>query len=290
MGLRIHTDCPGQTVRRALATHTAELGEHLRRMASGLRVEHAADDAASLARGERQRAHLRSLAQGQRNANDAVDLLATAADMLASAAELTGRLQELALAARNGTLGSTERTLVAHEFDALVAEINRIGDGAHHGDRRLFDGSTLQFQIGAGVGAEHTLTLQLGTLHAGFDFATTMAAMPGAGGGRGLAAIDPGAVGGDAMANAATDPVRALGDSIAAARSALGAQQSRLHHALPLLAGMLQTGADALSRLVDADLAATTAAAARERILVDAGVALLAQANTAPAIALRLLG
>ena len=77
MGLRINTNVPSLTAQRALSSVTERLTGNYRRLATGLRITSAADDAAGLAISERLRAQIRSLDQARRNAEDGVSLAQT---------------------------------------------------------------------------------------------------------------------------------------------------------------------------------------------------------------------
>lgn len=73
-------------------------------------------------------------------------------------------------------------------------------------------------------------------------------------------------------------------------RADLGAAQSRMATALSFLGVSKETNSSSLSRIVDTDFAAETAALTRAQIIQQAGVAMVAQANSQPRLALQLLG
>ena len=78
MGLRVNTNVASINAQRNLGTVTDRLSGNYRKLSTGLRISTAADDAAGLAISERLRSQVRSLEQGERNANDVISLLQTA--------------------------------------------------------------------------------------------------------------------------------------------------------------------------------------------------------------------
>ena len=126
MGLRVNTNVASLNAQRNLTLSTSKLNRSLERLSSGLRINRASDDAAGLAISERFRAEIRSLAQAERNANDGVSLLQIAEGALNETSGILIRLRELAVQAANGTLGDSERAALNEEFQAQIAEIDRI--------------------------------------------------------------------------------------------------------------------------------------------------------------------
>jgi flagellin len=108
MGLRI-TNPSSLTVQRQLQFSTRRLDGNFRRLASGLRISSAADDAAGLAMSERLRAEVRSLDQARRNAGDGVSLVQTAEGALGEVGSILTRLREIAVQANNGTMSTSDR-------------------------------------------------------------------------------------------------------------------------------------------------------------------------------------
>ena len=108
MGLRI-TNPASLTAQRQLDTTNRRLERNYRRLAFGLRIATAADDAAGLAISERLRAEVRSLDQARRNAGDGVSLVQAAEGALGEVGSILTRLREIAMQANNGTTSSADR-------------------------------------------------------------------------------------------------------------------------------------------------------------------------------------
>ena len=131
MGLRVNTNLASMTAQRNLMNVSSRLEGNYRRLASGLRVATAADDAAGLGIAERMRSQIRSLAQAGRNAQDGISLVQTAEGALNEVNNNLNRMRELAVQAANGTLSSDDRAVVDTEFQEIINEIDRI---ARHTD------------------------------------------------------------------------------------------------------------------------------------------------------------
>lgn len=124
-----------------LNRHYSQLSNSVRRLSTGLRVNSAADDAAGLAIRELMRADIAAMAQGARNANDAISLLQVADGALGVIDEKLIRMKELAEQAATGTYDSTQRLMIASEFQAMASEIERIARATNFNGIKLLDGS-----------------------------------------------------------------------------------------------------------------------------------------------------
>jgi len=275
MALRINTNIASLTAQRALASVNERLAGNFRRLATGLRINSAADDAAGLAISERLRAQVRSLDQAKRNAQDGISLVQTGEGALDEVGNILLRLRELAVQSANGTISSADRDTLDEEFRELVDEIDRIGRSTAFNGINLLDGSSssVTFQVGAGTNVEiNTLSASLSPV-----LAT----------GLGLDVL------GLTNASAATTAMDAIDtaiDSVARTRGRFGAMQNRLQFTINNLTVQAENLAAAESRIRDVDIARETADLARNQILQQAAVAMLAQANSQPQLALQLIG
>jgi len=275
MALRINTNIASLTAQRALQSVTDRLAGNYRRLATGLRISTAADDAAGLAISERLRAQVRSIDQAQRNAQDGISLVQTAEGSLDTVGSILLRLRELATQSANGSISSADRATLDEEFQSLVNEVDRIGRSTTFNGIQLLDGSasTITFQVGFGT------TAGIDTLAASLS--------PVLATGLGLDVLGLSNVG---AATTAMDAIDAAIDSVSRTRGRFGAMQNRLQFTIDNLAVQKENLAAAESRIRDVDIARETADLARNQILQQAAVAMLAQANTQPQLALQLLG
>jgi flagellin len=272
MGLRIHTNLPSLIAQRALTQTNDRIAGTMQRMATGLRIASAADDAAGLAVSERMRAQIHSLYQARRNAMDGVSLVQTGEGALDEVGNILLRLREVAVQSANGSVSSQDRLTLDDEFRELVDEIDRIGRATEFNGIKLLDGaaSTVLMQVGIGTGAGiDTLDIALApVLATGLD------------------------VVGVTNAGAATTAIVAIDraiDDVMRVRGRFGAMQNRLESTIRQLGARTENTIAAESRIRDAEFAQETARLAKDRILQQAALAMLAQANAQPQAMLRLL-
>lgn len=274
MGLRVNNNILSISAQRNLSTVTSRLQQNYARLASGLRITSASDDAAGLGISERMRAQIRSLDQAGRNAQDGTSLSQTAEGALSEMNNNLSRMRELAVQAANGTLSTSDRTSLDDEFQDLIAEIDRVADQTDFNGIQLLDGSvtSVAFQIGTESGETVSLSLSdmtdtgLGLTGGSFDLTTTT------------------------NASAALATIDTAIDSVVDFRGDLGAMMNRLGSASRSIANTRENLSAAESRIRDVDIALETADLTRNTILQQAAVSVLAQANVQPQLALSLLG
>ena len=187
---------------------------------------------------------------------------------------MLGRMRELAVQSANGTLNDTQRGYLNEEFSKLKDEIQRIVNTTEFNGVTLIDGSQaggIAFQVGAGNSANDQITVSILT-------STTTAL-----------GINTVSVGSASAASSAIAALDSAIDDVASRRATLGAAQNRLQVTMSNLETYATNLSAANSRIVDVDVAAETANLTKQQILVQAGTAMLAQANQGPQVALNLL-
>ena len=117
------------------------LAKSVTKLSSGLRISTASDDAAGLAVRELMRSDIRVLNQGVRNAQDAINMLATADGAMSVIDEKLIRMSELAEQAATGTYDAVQRGIMNDEFQAMADEITRIANATDFNGIKLLDGS-----------------------------------------------------------------------------------------------------------------------------------------------------
>ena len=274
MGLRVNTNVASINAQRNLAATSINLQTNFRRLATGLRIAGAADDAAGLAISERLRAQIRSLDQAKRNANDGISLVSTGEGALNEVSSVLIRLRELAIQSANGSTSNADKETLDEEFQSLINEINRIGRSTEFNGIKLLDGSTstISFQVGFGV-------------NAGID-TLQVSLSPALGTSLALESLDIGSGGDISVAIANID---AAINTISSLRGRFGAVQNRLNSTIANLGVQVENLSAAESRIRDVDVAYETAQLTRNSILQQASISILAQANAQPQSALALL-
>jgi flagellin len=271
MGLRVNTNIASLTAQRNLGQVTSRLQGNFSRLSSGLRIAHASDDAAGLGISERMRAQIRSYTVAERNTQDGVSLVQTAEGSLDEVNNLLIRMRELAIQASNGTLSTADRATVDTEFQALVAEVDRIAGTATFNGVTLLDGTTTGLSIQTGIDAGDVIGIGLTDMRA-----STLS-------------IDTLDVTSITNASSALTTLDAAIDSVVTARGDLGAAQNRMMSSIASIANTRENLSAAESRIRDVDVAIETADLTRNSILQQAAVAVLGQANVQPQLALSLL-
>lgn len=273
MALIVNNNPASIAAQRNLSINTLSLTRSVERLSSGLRVTRAADDAAGLGLSESLRAQIRSINQATRNASDGISLTQIADGAAATIGSLLSRLRELSSQSASGTVGNTERSYIDQEFVALRSEIDRIAQVTEFNGQALTSGSTISFSIAIGFrsGSGNTLSLDLNSI--------TTASL-------GLASVN---VSTSANASSALANIDNAISAVASARAEYGSVQNRFEATIANLQITSENLTAAESRIRDADVAYETSQFTKNQILVQAGIATLAQANALPQQALALL-
>lgn len=277
MGLRINTNIASIAAQRSLGITKRNMDNNFRKLSSGERITRASDDAAGLAISEKLKAHIRGLRQAKRNSDDGVSLIQTAEGAINEVSNIIIRLRELAIQAASDTVGDTERGFSNIEFQNLLEETQRISQSTEFNGRKLLDGTGGIVEIQVGIHNDPTQD------RIKYDSSTTDTTLESIG----LVGEQIASKEGAQLSLAKLDDALVR---INGTRANLGALQNRLQSASNTIAIAEENFSAANSRIRDVDVASETADMAKNNILQQAGVSVLAQANQAPNFALKLLG
>jgi flagellin len=285
---------------RNLGVSYSRLATSTRRLSSGLRVGTAADDAAGLAIRELMRAEIASLNQGVRNANDAISLLQTADGALQVIDEKLIRMKELAEQAATGTYNSDQRLMIESEYQAMASEITRIANATDFNGIYLLNCNLSGVSHdGSGLKSTGKLKIHFGTGNESAEdyYYVTIGNATASALGIGNASStnsDADAAGHDiSTQHNAQKALEALNQAIISKdkiRAHLGAMQNRLENTISNLQIQAENTQAAESRISDVDVASEMTEFVRNQVLSQAAVAMLAQANSLPQMALQLIG
>lgn len=279
MGLRIATNMASMVANRSLANTSAEQAKSYQRLASGSRITDAGDDAAGLSISENLRAQIRSMGQAERNANDGISFVQVAEGGLNEIGNILIRMRELSVQASSDTVGDKERGFINNEIQSMKGEVDRIANVTNFNGTNLLNGesdkSELQFQVGIRKEKENSDQIKFNPN----DYNAKSDAL-------GIDGINYEQIDG---ARDAMDQVDGAIGKVFEQRARLGATQNKLHATVNSLGIAKENLSQARSRIADTDVAAETSELVRKNILQTAGVSVLAQANTAPMQALKLL-
>lgn len=157
MPLIVNSNISALNAQRQLLQSGKDLDKASERLASGKRVNSAADDAAGLAIANRQTAQIRGLNQAVRNANDGISLIQTAEGALDETTNILQRIRELAIQSANGIYSDADRTTLNAEVQQLKAEIDRIASSTSFNGQKILDGSLGDVELQVGSAANQTI-------------------------------------------------------------------------------------------------------------------------------------
>ncbi|MEO5328732.1 MAG: flagellin FliC [Magnetococcus sp. THC-1_WYH] len=295
MALTINNSIASINARRQLEKHTLQLSKTFARLSSGMRINTSQDDAAGMAITNRMVAQIRGMNVAIRNANDGISLSQVAEGALDETQNALQRMRELAIQAANSTYSSTDRANLSAEFKQMLEEVQRISATTTFNNNILLGGSkngmygtSFQGTFHVGANAGQTITVRFSQMNIsalGLVKLHTKTTVTSA-----IAASAQLSIGVAAKAGSALYFIDSALDKVSSFRATLGALQSRFETVISSLSNTVENTDAARSRIQDADIATETANLTKYTILQQAGVAILAQANQQPTIALALLG
>lgn len=290
MSLVVNHNLMAANVARNLNSHYSNLATSTQRLSTGLRVNSAADDAAGLAIRELQRADIAAFHQGARNANDAISMIQVADGSLGVIDEKLIRMKELAEQAATGTYDSVQRLMIESEYQAMASEITRIANATDFNGINLLDGTLSGPHNGSGLESTGKLKVHFGVgndsaedyYYVQIGCSTASAFGLGSEVGQNISTQD--------NAQKALILIDKAIESKDKIRADLGALQNRLENTITNLNTMAENLQAAESRISDVDVATEMTEFVRQQILTQSAVAMLAQANSLPQMAMQLIG
>jgi flagellin len=327
MSLVINNNMMAANTARNLTESYGRMQNSIQRLSTGLRINSAADDAAGLAIREGMRAEIAALNQGIRNAQDGISMIQTAEGALAVIDEKLIRMKELAEQAATGTYTQDQRMIIHSEFAAMAAEIDRIATSTAFNGVKLLNGNTSVSgtngywtannswastqglwqgssgwsEVNGTANADGTITggikihfgpnnrraedyyfIRIADARTESLFRTT-----GVQGHTGSANV---AVSSQHAAQMALEKLTTAIMRKENIRATLGALQNRLENTITNLSIQSENLQASESRISDVDIAKEMTELVRNQVLTQAAVSMLAQANSLPQMALRLLG
>jgi len=277
MGLRIATNVQSLAAQRNLGINTDAQKSSLEKLASGSRINKAADDAAGLAISEKMRGTIRSVGQDIRNANDGISMIQTAEGGMNEISNILVRFRELSIQAASDTVTDVERGFMDKEVQQLHQEVNRIAAATEFNGKKLLngEGDVMDIQVGQNNRPDQDrFTFDVGKTNVTADRL----------GVQGITVANKGS------AQENLDKIDTAIQTLVGNRAELGALQNRLQSTVNSLQIYNENLSGAKSRIRDVDLASETAENTKNNILTQANTAVLSQANQNSMLALKLLG
>lgn len=254
---RIVTNSSAITVFKNYNRANVGLASSAEKLATGLRINRAADDAAGLAISETLRAQVKGSDMAAENIANANAFINTADGYLQNVSDILGRLEELAIEYADPTKSTSDKANLNVEFSALKAQVTSIGTNAKYNGLQIFNGNLSNLAVDANGVTLGVSGLTALSLTAGITAVSTVQADIG---------------------------------TISTQRGTLGASQARLNYTLTGLENYSENVAAAEGRIRNTDMAKETTNFSKFQILSQAGLAMLGQANATSQSVLRLLG
>ena len=283
MAMYVNTNVSSLNAQRNLTNSGKAMDTSYTRLASGLRINSAKDDAAGLQISNRLTSQINGLDQGNRNANDGMSLAQTAEGAMDEVTGMLQRMRTLAQQAANGSNNNDDRDAIQQEVLQLGKEINRISSDTTFGGQKLLDGSySGVFQVGADANQTVSFSLSayaftISGLGTAANVSTTFAAASSV------------SVTSQSNAQFVLADIDKLIKTVDSKRAELGSVQNRLDSTVRNQSNISENVSAARSRIRDADFATETANMTKQNILQQAASTILSQANQRPQAALSLL-
>ena len=282
MSIVVNTNVTSLMVQRNLNAANNGVSKAIERLSTGYKINRAADDAAGLSIAEKMLSQVNGTRVAQENTQHGINLLQTAEGDISVIQDHLQRIRDLSVQAANGTYSSAERAMIAQEVQSRFEEITRLANVSKFSDIPLLssdNNSGLVLQVGPNSGADNRLDIS--------DALTNMTATAL------NANFTPIGINASfATSQAASDFIQTIDEAlnkVSDARSKIGAYQNRLESTMDSLLVKSENLSASLSELRDADIAKEAAELTKQQILQQSSATLLAQANSNPSVALKLL-
>ncbi|MEN1989193.1 flagellin [Paenibacillus hubeiensis] len=252
----INHNIPAVNTHRNMGLNQTASSKNMEKLASGLRINRAADDAAGLAISEKMRGQIRGLEQAQRNVQDGISFAQTAEGAMNEVSAMLVRIKELVVQSENQTYQASDKSNIKMELGQLGKQIDAITSNTK------FNGIKITSSINIQADDDAFKIKISGISTTGFKGLTSGVTL-----------------------KSATDAIV----SVAKQRAQIGAVQNRLEYTSNNLGTTVENLTAAESRIRDTDMAKEMVALSKNNILLQASQSMLAQANQAPQGVLSLL-
>jgi flagellin len=282
----INHNLSAEYANRILKSRDLDMTKNIEKLSSGMRINRAGDDASGLAVSEKLRAQIRGLNQASKNISNGISLIQTTEGYLQETQDVLHRIRELAVQSVNGVYSDEDRMQIQVEVSQLVDEINRVASHAQFNGMDLLRGAfarnteggtataSMWFQVGANMDQRERVFI--GTMTAQALNMETDQNTP-----KTIATPDE--------ANRLIGDIDAALKRVSKQRADLGAYQNRFELAVKGVDIAAENMQASESVIRDTDMASEMVGFVKNQILVQAGTAMLAQANTKSQTTLQLL-
>lgn len=280
--MRINHNMSAVFANRKLQEVVRSLDKTIEKLASGEAINRAGDDASGLAVSEKMRTQIHGLVQAGKNAQNGLSFLQVAEGSFQQVNDILQRIRSLSVQSANGIYSNSDRTQIQVEVSQLIEEIDRISTSADFNRMKMLTGmyakssktGSMFFHVGAN--SNQRIRVYIATI-----------------GAKALNLIDQNntkrTISTVGRANSMIGYVDGALEKLNRQRADLGAYYNRLENTIKALSQSHENLMAADSRIRDVDMAAQVVEFTRDQILVQTGVAMLAQANFTPKLVVKLL-
>jgi flagellin len=264
MALRINTNVAAINAHRQLLNTESKMNLSMEKLSSGYRINRASDDAAGLAIANRLRTNTKSLTVASRNVTEGKALLQIAEGSANKVEDILERMKELATQASSANTSTTDKSKINAEFTALKSEITRIVEDTKYQGTALLDGNfSGTFQVGSTNGTSAQINISISSLSLSTLSLTSTT------------------VDSTTNAQSALTSIDSAIDTLATTLGNIGAGMNRLDYTYSNLQVAIENFSAAESAIRDVDMASEMVNFTKSQILMQAGTAMLSQANMA---------
>lgn len=276
MSLTVNTNIDAINAYNNLNATSNAMSQTVSQLSSGLQIQTAADNAAGYVIAQGLNVQANGLGVGITNGQDAVSVFQIASGAMNQQVAILQRMNQLATTAANGGAQDTQsQNANQQEFSALQSQLDQIANSTQFGTTQLLNGSYTNqtFQVGAYASTFDQVSVSIGALTStslGVNTASVSIATT-------------------ASAQAAMASVQAAITTVASAEAAVGATQNQVQAIISNDTVGQQNVQSAYSTLVDTNVAQAMTQFSSQQVLMQAGVAMLAQAQSLPQMLLKLI-
>jgi flagellin len=279
--MRINHNMSAVFANRQLQDVSNRMDKTIEKLASGQAINRAGDDASGLAVSEKMRTQINGLVQAEKNAMNGLSFIQVAEGSFQQVSDILQRIRSLSIQSANGIYSNSDRTQIQVEVSQLVDEIDRISTSAEFNRMKMLTGryargsktGSMFFHVGANSNQRIRVFIQTISAKALNLINGTVK--------RTISTVG--------HANSMIGYIDSALEKLNRQRADLGAYYNRLENTTKALVRSHENLMAADSRIRDVDMAAQMVEFTKDQILVQTGVAMLAQANFKPKLIIKLL-
>lgn len=279
--MRINHNMSAIFANRQMQNVASRLDKSIEKLASGEMINRAGDDASGLAVSEKMRTQINGLMQAEKNAQNGISFIQVAEGSFQQLNDIIQRVRSLAVQSANGIYSNSDRTQIQVEVSQLIDEIDRISTSAEFNRLKMLTGAfaktskTASMFFHVGANSNQRIRVFIGTMSS-----------------RALNLMEDNrkrTISTVGQANSMIGHVDGALEKLNRQRADLGAYYNRMENTIKSLSLNYENMMAADSRIRDVDMAAEMVNFTRDQILVQTGVAMLAQANFKPQLIMKLI-